>query len=223
MSTPLLRAARHEVARQLSNVYGKWEATETAVLGPGTLAVVVDWLHGEPGHVDLGFVWNRNDPEAPITWDCAAGWGDSDAERAANSVERWIRCTAPALLEVLAQDGSFAVHLPAGDEIGLPNWRVVHGPVFAFGHQESADALQQWVGDHPLLPALGDDVAREIDQPQLNGVKFLFGSSSEGDTAEVRVNGTARESASESLCRLDWPRSDRAAFVRTFVVVIHPE
>jgi hypothetical protein len=223
MSTPLLRATRHEVARQLSDVWGNWEATEDSVLGPGTLAVAVDWLHGEPGHVDLGFVWNRNDPDVPITWDCVAGWGDSDAERAANGVERWIRCTAPALLEVLAQDGTFAEHLPAGDEMGLPSWHIVHGPVFAFGEQEAANALQQWVIDHPLLPILGDDVVREIDRAYLNGVRFLFGSSSEGDTAEVRVNGTASESASESLRQLDWPRSDRAAFVRTFVMLIHQE
>jgi len=35
MSTPLLRAARREVARQLSNVYGKWEATENCGAGTG--------------------------------------------------------------------------------------------------------------------------------------------------------------------------------------------
>jgi hypothetical protein len=221
VSTPLIKATRHEVARQLSNVWGEWEATDDAVLGPGSLAVAVDWLHGEPGHVDLGFVWNRNNSEVPITWDCAAGLGESDPERAASGVERWIRCTAPVLLEVLVGDGTFATHLDAGDAIGLPEWHVVHGPVLAFGNQDAANVLQQWVLAHPLLPAIGREVVSEIDRPNLNGVKFLFGSSSEGDTAEVRVNGTASESASNALRDLDWPRSDKAAFARLFVLLIH--
>jgi len=225
VSDAQLTAARLEVARRLSELQGQqWQATDRAVLGPGTFAVAVEWAsHGEDRHIDPGFVWNRENPDVPVTWDCAAGWGDSDAERAANGIDVWIRTTAPALLEVLAQDGSFAEHLPPGDEMGLPNWHVVHGPIAGMGATEGVRRLQQWVIDHPLLPALADEVIRDLDRPYLNGVKFIFGSSSDGDIAEVRINSMHSKSASESLRRLTWPRSRQMSWVRTFVVLLHED
>src|ERR671930_1130027 len=83
-----LDLARHLVAEALTRLSGEWTVDGDLVRGPGTLAVRVAELHGSaPAHLDLGFVLNRHQPEAPVVWDCASGFGATEEEKLQCAVE----------------------------------------------------------------------------------------------------------------------------------------
>jgi hypothetical protein len=154
-------------------------------------------------------------------------WGDEDAERLAHGVLIWGQTTAPALLEVLARDGTFAAHLHSGDAGGVPGWHVVHGPWLGWGSgdegAEAAAEIQSWAVDNPPLPALAQAIVQEIDRPELSGVKIFFGSTGTDPIAEVRVDGAVSDPASDLLFELEWPQFPHLAVVRSFVVLVHEE
>ena len=217
------------VARELSELGGKWKVPwrGNGVRGPRNLGVEVRQSTCGPSCLELGFQWDRKDPGAPVTWDHVSCFGDEDAERIALGVMIWGQTTAPALLEVLAQDGTFADHLHSGDADGVPGWHAVHGPLFGWGvgdeGLDAANQLQSWALEHSTLPVLADAVVREVDRPELNGVKIFYGSAGTEPIAEVRVNGVVSKPASDLLLELEWPRSDHLAVLRSFVVLVHEE
>jgi len=206
------------VAEKLSSAGSQWKVDGDRVVSQGTPSVILA-DHEEYGeeHVDLGFELNRDHPQAPTIWDCATGFGATTEEVLSRAVETWFTCTAAVVLEFLRQDGSFATHHPEDDPAGIPGWHTIHGPFVAFGDDEGTDILLRWALEHTVLPSLANVLVRAFDRPQLNGVKFLFGN----DVAEVRINGRAHDEASDALNALKWPRLERPAFVRFFVLAVH--
>jgi len=198
---------------------GGWEPDGEAILGPGTLRVVVA-RHAGIGyeHVDYGFELNRDRADVPVVWDCASGAGSALADAIDYAARMWVTSTAVVVLEMLHHDGRFAEHYQATDPDGLPGWHAIHGPIIGFGAGSGSEAMQQWVIDHPLLPQLAEPLLAAFDRPNINGLKILFG----GDIAEVRINGSADPAASAGLASLLWPRTDPPGFIRCFVLAIHP-
>jgi hypothetical protein len=80
--------------------------------------------------------------------------------------------------------------------------------------------LQQWALKHPLLPQLRSSIEPSLDARVPNGVKFFFGCSPQGDTAEVRINGIAEPHPSSVLAELSWPRPSAVAYLRAFVLLV---
>jgi hypothetical protein len=224
MPDPHLERARHLVAESLTRLSGQWTVDGDLVRGPGTTAVVLAELHGAaPAHLDLGFVLNRERADTPVIWDCAAGIGATEEAKLRRAVETWATCTAPVVLELLTQKGRFADHYQGDDPDGFAGWHAIHGPWLGWGTGDGPNELQRWALDHPLLPLLRSPVRPELDRAELNGVKILFGASPTGETAEVRINGTARPGPSTELLALGWPRPAGHAYVRAFVLLVHED
>jgi hypothetical protein len=221
LSSDLNQFVLAEIARQLSaRTPREWSVDGDRVIGGGNQAVVLGEHDGQgPAHVDFGFVLNRDDESVPVIWDCTAGYGATEREILTRAVDSWCSCTAPAVIELLAQNGEYAEHYTGRDPQGLAGWHVIHGPIFAFGHGNGPEVMQRWVIDHPLLPKLDGALVAAFDRPVLNGVKVLFG----GDVAEVRVNGEYAEGASKALAALPWPRLEPVAFARCFLLAVGPE
>ena len=217
------RIAELLVARMNADDPGAWSRDGDRLVGPGTTGIVLR-DHPQVDHpqvdddseVDVGFVLHRDSPEAPIVWDCAAGWGpdlDIAIERA---VETWYAGTFSTLFGLLTQSAERADHLTPGDAEGLPGWHCIHGPVLTVGPEGEYQQLQDWVVQHPLLPRLAQALLPALDHPHINGIRFLFG----GHTAEVRVNGHEVAAASKVLKNLPWPRTRKHAFARIFVLAV---
>jgi len=216
--------ALHMVAERLNEISGRWSVEAGEVRGPGTTAVVVADHHAAgPNHIDIGFILNRDRADVPVIWDCTAGRGQDLQESLRNAVMIWSKTTAPVALEALIGDSRLADHYRGNEAAGFVGWHAIHGPVLAWGVGSHEQELQKWVLDNPLLPQLREGILPALDRPRFNGIKCLFGSSSNGDVAEVRVNGQIAADASAHLLSISWPRFEKATFVRTFVLLLHPE
>jgi hypothetical protein len=218
-----LRAVRIALVEALNQLGGEWRDDGRLVVGRGTVAVLAEDVHRSgTGHVDLGFVLDRNDPGVPIIWDCVAGGPGPVEEAAEIAVSIWARTTAPTILELLGGGrGELADHAHGDDGLGLAGWHSIHGPILGYGVGDAAE-LQRWSLEHAVVPALREPLARALTGAVLHGVKFLFGGSTSESIAEVRVDGQRDEACSAALLALPWPRSAEAAFVRHFVLFIHP-
>jgi hypothetical protein len=215
------------VAGKLTEVSGRpWQVKGSAVEGPGSAAVVLGHDHpGSSGHFDLVYLVDRDRPRETAVPDCVTGHGPTAETKAATAVAAWATTTAVTLLELQEQTGAFADHMRAGSPDGLPGWHAVHGGIIGLGSGTDRAGVQQWVLDHPLLPALaGALTADALPADRPTGVKIFFGSNAGRETAEVRVNGQVHEQATAALRALPWPRAATgAAYARTFVLLVHPE
>lgn len=208
------------VAERLDGAVGPWRAAGPNVFGPGTTGVGVVEHEGTPdGHVDVGFVLNRERPDAPILWDCAAGAGADAAERIAGAVDTWFTGTWPVIRELLSGRREFAVHCAGDHPLGLPGWHVIRGPVLAFGEPTAAQALLSWAAAQPLLRAVGAALVAAFDRPALNGIKLVLAPG----IAEARVNGRVDAAATAALQRVPLPALDGFAGVRCFSLAVSPE
>ena len=224
MPAPQLARARQLVGEALNHLSGRWTVDDELICGPGTVAVRVAELHGTaPRHLDVGFVLDRQRADAPVIWDCAVGFGDTEEAILRRAVQTWATCTAPVVLELLTQKGRYADHYHGDDPEGFAGWHAIHGPWLGWGTGEGPDVLQRWAFDHSLLPVLRPAIAPELDRRELNGLKLVFGGSPSDRIAEVRINGTARPGPSAALLGLEWPRLDGHAYVRGFVLLVHEE
>lgn len=217
-----LRAVRLALVKELTAIRGEWADNGEAVVGPGTIAVVPAFRHeAELGHVDIGFVLNRDRPDVPVVWDCAYGGSDSPLEAAAAlACSMWARTTAPTVFELMSQRGEYAAHAHGDDGLGLDGWHSIHGPILTYG-DDSAEQLQKWCLDNPIVPALRDGLAGELPPTPIHGVKFLLGAFGDGSSAEVRIDGERSEACSDALLRLRWPKTP-SRVVRFFVLFVHP-
>lgn len=211
------------VARHLSNATGKpWDVEAGMAKGPGTVGVVIGKEHpGHTdylGHIDLDFVLNVDRPEDTTISDCVAGFGATADEAVDQAIRIWLGTTGSAVLELLAQDGSFAAHLHSNDAEGFPDWHAIHGGISGFG----SNAIRKWIVDNPLLPRLAPALSGALERDYLIGIKVLLkGGGKEEEIAEVRVNGIYHDAASQTLAGLNWPRSEDASTARTFVLLVH--
>ncbi|MDH6131593.1 hypothetical protein P3T37_000967 [Kitasatospora sp. MAA4] len=212
-----LAVIQRGVIREMAR-YGREFTVDGAVLrGPGTTAVAVrehPSADGSAGHVDLGFVLRLGSGETPVVWDCAAGLGTTEEEKLDSAVRMWAATTAATVVELLDHQGRYGDHRQPDE---LPGWYAVQGPATVFGFG-SAD-LSDWLGEHELLPALAASLAPELTDPLLNGVKVFLGGRAGDEVAEVRVNGTVAQAASQALGALDWPRSERFCWARLFILL----
>lgn len=184
------------------------------------MVFVTDLNHGdsqEPGHIDIGFALNPEHPEAPVLWDCSAGVGTNPAALAEFAARVWLETTAPTLLELLEYQGRLATHFSGDDPEGLPGLHVVHGPVLGFGACD-ASPLRDWAVDNTLR-AQRDTLPSRITGA-VHGVKVLFGGMVGQAVAEVRVDGAYDEASSSALADLPWPRLEKPAFARAYLVVM---
>lgn len=209
------------LATRLSDLAGTWTPDGVTIRSEGSPLIVVADLHDgaqDPNHVDVGVALNPDHPDAPVLWDCAAGSGRTPVEIAETAAHMWLETTGNTVLELLTQKGDFASHIPGDDPAGLSGFHVIHGPVLPFGADR--EPLLRWVLENPLLPALRDTLPAHLDDA-VNGVKLLFGGDPE--TVEVRVNGTVREDATAAVQALDWPRSARPTYVKTFLIAFQEQ
>ncbi|QMU75510.1 hypothetical protein GXW83_06895 [Streptacidiphilus sp. PB12-B1b] len=196
----------------------EFEIDGSVVRGPGTTAVAVrDHADDTGGHVDLGYVLRLGDGVGPVVWDCAAGLGRTEEERLNNAVQMWRTTTASTVVELLERRGVHGDHFAPGAVGGVPGWHAVQGPACVFGFD--SEPLGDWVAEHQLLAAVAGEVLPRLRQPDLNGVRFFFGGRSGDEVAEVRVNGEPAADASAALRRLAWPRGERLAWARCFVLL----
>ncbi|WP_217708572.1 DUF6348 family protein [Nonomuraea rhodomycinica] len=214
------------IARRLSEAMDQpWHVTGDLAKGPGSLAVVLGEDHtGHPGHVDIDFVLNVDRPGNTTISDCATGYGTTPEETVERAIEIWLGTTGSALLELLAQDGSFAGHYAADDPDGFPGWHMIHGGITGWGIGDDFQAVQRWAADNPLAPHLAPALRSSFDRDHLIGVKAFFGSGGDSETAEIRVDGIHHEAASEVLAGLPWPRpAGGMSYARTFLLLVHNE
>ncbi|MDH6118776.1 hypothetical protein ABH930_003721 [Kitasatospora sp. GAS204A] len=210
-----LAVIQRGVVREMAR-YGREFTVDGAVVrGPGSTAVAVrDHPGPDGGHVDLGFVLTLGSAEAPVLWDCTAGLGTTEEEKLDSAVRMWAGTTAAAVVEFLEREGRHGDHLrlPA-----LPGWQAVQGPATVFGFQSAR--LSTWLGGRELMAELAPALAPELTDPRLNGVKLFLGGRAGDEVAEVRVNGTVAQTASQALGSLDWPRGERFCWARLFVLL----
>jgi hypothetical protein len=205
----------------LIRLEGRWTVEENFVRGPGVTAIRLAELHGvAPAHLDVGFVFDRESTDARVIWDCTTGIGRTEDAALKRAVDTWATCTAPVFLELAHGDGRFADHYGAHDSDGFSGWHAIHGPFLGWGIGDGKEVLQRWALKHPLLPPLRSSIEPSLDPTVPNGVKFFFGSSPQGDTAEVRINGDAEPHPSSVLAELNWPRPSAEAYLRAFVLLV---
>src|SRR5262252_7780376 len=137
MTVDWLQAVRKSLVRELSRLGERWEDNGELVVGPGTLAVRAAVTHdSESGHVDLGFILNRERPDVPVIWDCVAGGPSHDETAAQFACSIWAQTTAPVVLELVAQGGAYAEHAHGEDGLGLRGWHSIHGPILGYGRDD---------------------------------------------------------------------------------------
>jgi hypothetical protein len=213
-----LDVIQRSVVREMAQ-YGREFAVDGAIVrGPGSTAVAVrEHPDTAGGHVDLGYVLALGRADAPVLWDCSAGLGKTEAEKLDNAVRMWATTTVATVMELLDGHGRYGDTFGPGRPGGVPDRHTVQGPACVFGF--GSESLAEWLGGHHLLPALAERLEPELSHPQLNGVKLFLGGRAGDDIAEVRVNGEISEGASSALRSLDWPRGERLAWARLFVLL----
>lgn len=201
-----------------------WCLAADGLDGPGSLAVHITALHSPENvaHVDVGFCINKDHPEPRTLWDCAVGWGDNDASRMQIAAKLWTSTTLPAIAELVwSQRGEYASHVHSGDEGGLAGFHVIHGPIMAYGHGPTSQALQSWLLDHPVLPKLATALSADLQKGSpLRSIKVFVASNG---VAELRLDGQVHGPASDALAAMEWPRAEAFAAARIYVLVLHPE
>lgn len=216
-----LQLARRLAAEKLSSVYGEWSVWKELVIGPDKLAVMIEDQHEcGGGHLDIGFVLDRDHTLHPILWDCVSGWGENLQDEFTSAIDRWSEWTLCVFLELLNQGKGYAQNFQTSPQDGPPGWHVICGPWVVVGSDEAArTALSEWHEENPVLWEIESTLIRKFRRPKLNCVKVLFG---DGEVAEVRINGEVDEETSALLKSLRWPRSgEDSAFVRAFSLFVH--
>lgn len=216
-----LALIQHSVVREMAALGRQFWIEGPVVRGPGRTAVAVR-AHADAtgGHSDLGFVLRLGDGAGPVVWDCAGGLGRTEAQRLESGVRMWRTTTASAVVELLEGRGLHGDHLRGG----VPGWHAVQGPACVFGFH--SEELGDWVAHNRLLPHIAGEIGRAVDAAapsrgdgELHGVRLFFGGRAGDEVAEVRVDGEPVPAASAALRELDWPRGERLAWARCFVLL----
>ncbi|TQF04843.1 hypothetical protein E6W39_24700 [Kitasatospora acidiphila] len=212
------------LAEELTAVSGTaWRSDGELVLGPGRSAIALTDEHGGPGHLDLVYLVDVQQPDETAIPDCVTGHGPTPEARVRNAIDAWLGTTGAALLELANQQGRFATHRPAGHPEGLPGWHAILGGITGIGVGAQHDAVQSWTAGQALLPALAPALTADgLPRDRLVGIKLFFGSAHGEETAEVRILGEVAPAASAALAALPWPRpADGGSFARSFVLLVH--
>jgi hypothetical protein len=199
-----------------------WEITERGIVGPDKALVRFEQRHTSTseGHLDVQFVLEGESSIGPQLWDCVVGFGATPVERAESAAHLWSQTTAGALLEFkYSLRGEFADHYRGTEPEGFRGWHVICGPILGYGQGDSAEQLQRWWLENPMLPALSRVLNDSLDECSCpHGIKILFGGDG---VAEVRLNGERHEAGSATLADFPWPRLEPPSFVRSYLIVLH--
>lgn len=218
MLTP--RDFAHGFCLALNELRAGWRVAGDEVVGPEGAIVRFGSRHpsSSEGHTDVEFRFD----DATSLWDCVNGFGSTPEDRVATAARVWARTTAGALLELkYSRRGEYADHYRGHEPGGFPGWHAIHSAVLGYGRGDSAERLQQWCQQQHLLAGLAGVLGDEVVQGDgPHGIKLFFGGAG---IAEVRLDGDVHDAASQWLADLDWPRLEPAGFVRTFIVLVHPE
>lgn len=201
-----------------------WAFLDGRIVGAEGVSVTLSQRHAADnnGHVDVEFAASGARGHVVTFMDCVSGFGPTAEARAQFAAQLWAQTTGGACLEfAYSMRGDFADHYRGSDPGGFTRWHVIAGAILGFGDGDSAGALQRWWLSQPILPTLAEVLVPEIHDPHSpRGLKILFG----GDrVAEVRVDGERHEAASSALADLPWPSLEPAAFVRSYVILLHPD
>jgi hypothetical protein len=200
-----------------------WTQTPAAIVGPGGVRVTLTERHSldNDEHVDAEVLVPspRGDPVTFV--DCVSGFGSTPQARARFAAHLWSQTTGAACLEfAYSLRGAFADHYRGSDPGSFTNWHVIAGAIIGFGNSENAGVLQQWWLSNPVLPSVAAASSRLSDTPVPQGLKILFGGDG---VAEVRIDGECHDAASRAVGSLPWPRLNPTAFVRSYVILLHPD
>ena len=207
----------------LKSMKAGWKIRKGTLSGPlGARLLLRRSTHSDdPAHLDVLFEFPDRSGNPVRFLDCISGLGRSTADRARTSSKIWTHTSAPTLFELrYSLRGEFADHYGGTDPGGIPGWHSICAPIMGYGAPESAEALQTWWPTNPVLATIWAAIGAppEVDAPL--GMKVLFGAD---EVAEVRVNGEFHDRATDALLGMDWPRLEPAAFVRAYVIALHPD
>ncbi|WP_406280890.1 DUF6348 family protein [Embleya sp. NBC_00896] len=204
---------------RLSEHSPEWRVGPDGLIGPGSTGVRLSGHgEGEYGHLDIGFVLNRNNADAPVLWDCVAVPPGEPLAASIFAARVWIGSTLPPILELFDRRGEFGVHVGPDTPGGLPERHVVYGPVFGWGGEGSTELLE-WVADRPLLVGLGDLVVPLLRGP-IDLVKVIVGGTAGDEVVEVRVGRRDVAEAERRLLDRNWPRPASPFFSRSVMLVL---
>jgi hypothetical protein len=223
------RAVLAMVAERMSQfdlpwAWGADQIQGDVLRGPGTLAIELQENHTESdAHLDLAFILNVDNPTQTTIFDCTTGFGVSTEDAWGRAVGFWAELTAATIVELFKPANQYAEHQHGNDPLGFPGWHMISAGWIGFGRGEQRGALAQWAADQHLVTQLASVISTGLDRDHLNGVKIIFGGTSENEIAEVRINGQWDETASGALLALPWPRPPHAVFAQSFLLLPHPE
>nr|WP_237536209.1 DUF6348 family protein [Streptomyces sp. SID3343] len=197
-----------------------WRAGRDGLVGPGSTGVrLVAHGEGRYGHIDIGFVLNRDKANAPVLLDCVVVPPGDPVEAVGVAARIWAGSTLPPILELFARRGEYGAHVGLHDFGGLPGRHVIYGPVFGWGIGVGSTELMEWIAARPLLAEIGDLVAPAVQGP-LDLVKVVVGGPAGAEVVEVRVGERAVPEAEHRLLSRGWPRPAGAFFSRSVMLVL---
>jgi hypothetical protein len=211
-------------ASALESLCPGWEPDSAGIVGPNGVRVTLSQRHSveNEGHVDVEVSMPHPGGQPVVFVDCVSGFGSTAEARARFAAHLWSQTTGAACLELAySRRGEYADHYQGTEPGAFTNWHAIADAIIGFGHSENAAVLQRWWLSNPVLPHLERALARDLlEQPTPHGLKILFGGDG---VAEVRIAGESHDAASRALAALPWPRLHPAAFVRSYVILLHPE
>jgi hypothetical protein len=210
---------------RLAELTGKeWRVQGGPLLkGPGSAGVRVGQRHDDSfRHIDLEFLLNVDRQETSLL-DCSTGLATDPEEAVRQAIAAWADTTASVALEMLTQEGKYAIHLKPGTPEGFPGWHAIIGGVSTWGFGEDAGAKGQWMADTSPWAELASVIAPGLDRPILNGVRLFVGQGGDFTNCEVRINGILHEPSSAALAIMDWPHTEKMSTARAFLLLVHPE
>jgi uncharacterized protein DUF6348 len=205
---------------RLSEHSSEWRTDRDGLVGPGSTAVRLR-VHGEGpyGHVDIGFVLNRDKADAPVLWDRVVLPPGDPLQSSTVAARIWAGSTLPPILELFGRRGEHGAHVAPHDFGGLPGRHVIYGPVFGWGIGAGSTELIEWVAARPLLAEIGDLVAPVVRGP-LDLVKVVVGGSAGDEVVEVRAGDRVVPEAERRLLSRGWPRPSGPFFSRSVMLVL---
>ncbi len=188
--------------------------------GPGTLAAVLSDHHPTSEdftHVDVGIVFDRNNPASPIAWDCVGFPATQGELWLEQSVARWRKTAFATARDVTTHSADGVLHLDAGDAAGLKDYHCVFTSV-AFG-SGPLEELAQWAVENPILPAIEERVIERFFHPVVNTVRFSYGGGEHSTAVDVFINGEFDHPAADIVTNMSWPRVE-ASLVKAYAICI---
>lgn len=145
------RTSYDEFSNALNALRPGWAVRGKEIVGPEGAVLRLTQRHESQslGHYDVQFVLDNATPEPVEIWDCVAGFGPTEAERARFAAQLWSLTTAATVLELKYSRGEFADHYRGWEPDGFGGWHAIAGPIVGFGADGSREARSYVIPVHP--------------------------------------------------------------------------